>query len=308
MKIISFLLILLMCTTLHAEDVTNKQEYCNLQHSTNFKLFDREASFYAKNCLLGGEDEYLKNYIVFDKKEHHIGTVSNKLGSDAKIEAISLYNNFKNPIIIIISSKTLCCHPQPSGKYYIIKLYEILEKDQKISFKDITSILRENSEGFDGISDGKVNYKLKTISDIRNWLKKNYKSDNINLKNTNSSIYLSDFKINSLIIDNILNLKRKSNLLIHSQKEAFKFFPNLEKITEQSDSKKFIFLNIDNIKYAISINSYDLDNGNVSNEYKLINLNRKDFVENLGYWFNISKDKKLQYKDENGKMKIIKLD
>jgi len=43
-----------------------------------------------------------------------------------------------------------------------------------LQLKNITNILGSNAEGFEGIAEGKVYYKYKTISEIKKWLDKNY--------------------------------------------------------------------------------------------------------------------------------------
>ncbi|ADY83416.1 hypothetical protein BDGL_002830 [Acinetobacter pittii PHEA-2] len=56
---------------------------------------------------------------------------------------------------------------------YQVNLYQISE-NKILNLKNITNILGSNAEGFEGISEGKVYYKYKTISEIKKWLDKNY--------------------------------------------------------------------------------------------------------------------------------------
>ncbi|EMR4044712.1 TPA: hypothetical protein ACN969_002471, partial [Acinetobacter baumannii] len=62
---------------------------------------------------------------------------------------------------------------QIEGKIYQVKLYQISE-NKILNLKNITNILGSNAEGFEGIAEGEVYYKYKTISEIKKWLDKNY--------------------------------------------------------------------------------------------------------------------------------------
>lgn len=75
--------------------------------------------------------------------------------------------------MITINSAYYCCTPQIEGKMYQVNLYQISE-NKILNLKNITNILGNNAEGFEGIAEGKVYYKYKTISEIKKWLDKNY--------------------------------------------------------------------------------------------------------------------------------------
>ena len=62
-----------------------------------------------------------------------------------------------------------------SGTSYDINLYEILNKDGKVTLIDITEKLGKNQSGLDGESDQKMIFKLKDIALIKKWLDENYK-------------------------------------------------------------------------------------------------------------------------------------
>ncbi|MGY6082606.1 hypothetical protein ACWYAF_09320, partial [Acinetobacter baumannii] len=92
-----------------------------------------------------------------------------------KLLAVGIYKSTKRkpPILITINSAYYCCTPQIEGKVYQVKLYQISE-NKILNLKNITNILGSNAEGFEGIAEGKVYYKYKTISEIKKWLDKSY--------------------------------------------------------------------------------------------------------------------------------------
>lgn len=58
------------------------------------------------------------------------------------------------------------------GSSYEVNLYQ-LDKDMKLT--ELTGLLGEDSEGFEGLIEGRVYYKFKDIVSIKKWLDKNYR-------------------------------------------------------------------------------------------------------------------------------------
>lgn len=94
---------------------------------------------------------------------------------------------------------------------------------------------------------------------------------------------------------------------LYHKKSALELVPKL--IVTNEHYKDFIFMNIDGDLYTIASNPIDLDSGSTVNYYDFIRLRGDDFYTvQLGTWFEITKDKKLKYKDiYDNKIKNIPL-
>ncbi|MDO7212448.1 hypothetical protein [Acinetobacter nosocomialis] len=152
------------------------KDQCNIDQQVNLNIFKKnDYKFYNYICE-SSEGLYLKGYLGDKDKKIFVDNYSDFAAKESpKLLAVSIYkpNKRKPPILITINSAYYCCTPQIEGKIYQVKLYQISE-NKILNLKNITNILGSNAEGFEGIAEGKVYYKYKTISEIKKWLDKNY--------------------------------------------------------------------------------------------------------------------------------------
>ncbi|KQE89053.1 hypothetical protein [Acinetobacter lactucae] len=151
-------------------------DQCNIDQQVNLNIFKKnDYKFYNYMCE-SSEGLYLKSYVGDQEKKIFVGDYSDFAAKESpKLLAVSIYksNKRKPPILITINSSYYCCTPQIEGEIYQVNLYQI-SKNKILNLKNITNILGSNAEGFEGITEGKVYYKYKTISEIKKWLDKNY--------------------------------------------------------------------------------------------------------------------------------------
>nr|WP_146105877.1 hypothetical protein [Acinetobacter nosocomialis] len=152
------------------------KDQCNIDQQINLNIFKKnDYKFYNYICE-SSEGLYLKGYLGDKDKKIFVDNYSDFAAKESpRLLAVSIYkpNKRKPPILITINSAYYCCTPQIEGKIYQVKLYQVSE-NKILNLKNITNILGSNAEGFEGIAEGKVYYKYKTISEIKKWLDKNY--------------------------------------------------------------------------------------------------------------------------------------
>ncbi|UGQ26436.1 hypothetical protein [Acinetobacter calcoaceticus] len=152
------------------------KDQCNIEETVNVSIFKKnDYKFYNYMCE-SAEGSSLKGYLGNQEKKTFVGDYSDFAAKESpKLLAVSIYksNKRKPPILIVLNSSYYCCTPQIEGEMYKINLYQIIGNNS-LSLKNITNILGNNSEGFEGIAEGKVYYKYKTISEVKKWLNKNY--------------------------------------------------------------------------------------------------------------------------------------
>jgi len=152
------------------------KDQCNIEETVSLSIFKKnDYKFYNYMCE-SAEGSSLKGYLGNQEKKTFFGDYSDFSAKESpKLLAVSIYksNKRKPPILIVLNSSYYCCTPQIEGEMYKINLYQIIGNNS-LSLKNITNILGNNSEGFEGIAEGKVYYKYKTISEIKKWLDKNY--------------------------------------------------------------------------------------------------------------------------------------
>jgi hypothetical protein len=154
----------------------------------NYKLSlfkTNDALFSASHCItihneeideingIDGIEEIIHNSILVNGKKYELKSFRKENSPSRKInlEAVSVYKNNRNPpLLIILFSEEFCCYPQLDGKDYTIYLYKIYQNKENGELKLIPSdhILGENTSGFNGISDHKIEFKLKNIREIKN--------------------------------------------------------------------------------------------------------------------------------------------
>ncbi|MBK0064229.1 MULTISPECIES: hypothetical protein [unclassified Acinetobacter] len=170
MKKLLIIFLLMYSGILIADDKCEKKETIIL---SVFKKNDYK--FYNYTCE-SGNGKYLKSYIENSKKIKFLSEYSDFAAKEEpQLLAVSVYKSKKNrhPLLITLNSVYYCCSPQMEGAIYKINFYQINSKNQ-VSLKNITNIFGENSEGFEGMAEGKFYYNYKNIASIKKWLDKNY--------------------------------------------------------------------------------------------------------------------------------------
>ena len=112
-------------------------------------------------CFLD-QDVYLKNYIENSSYKKLVNEYSDySAKEEPELLAVSIYKKNKKlkPILITINRSYYCCTPQIEGYMYKVGLYQIANIKKGVNLEDVTNILGEESEGFYGLAEGKVNYK-----------------------------------------------------------------------------------------------------------------------------------------------------
>jgi len=168
-------IVFIISSLIYSQNLFAKDQ-CNIDQQVNLNIFKKnDYKFYNYICE-SSEGLYLKGYLGDKDKKIFVDNYSDFAAKESpRILAVSIYkaNKRKPPILITINSAYYCCTPQIEGKIYQVKLYQISE-NKILNLKNITNILGSNAEGFEGIAEGKVYYKYKTISEIKKWLDKNY--------------------------------------------------------------------------------------------------------------------------------------
>ncbi|MFW6497211.1 hypothetical protein ACOCIL_05430 [Acinetobacter baumannii] len=168
-------IVFIISSLIYSQNLFAKDQ-CNIDQQVNLNIFKKnDYKFYNYICE-SSEGLYLKGYLGDKDKKIFVDNYSDFAAKESpKLLAVSIYkpNKRKPPILITINSAYYCCTPQIEGKIYQVKLYQISE-NKILNLKNITNILGSNAEGFEGIAEGKVYYKYKTISEIKKWLDKNY--------------------------------------------------------------------------------------------------------------------------------------
>ncbi|QXB45091.1 hypothetical protein [Acinetobacter seifertii] len=168
-------IVFIISSLIYSQNLFAKDQ-CNIDQQINLNIFKKnDYKFYNYICE-SSEGLYLKGYLGDKDKKIFVDNYSDFAAKESpKLLAVSIYkpNKRKPPILITINSAYYCCTPQIEGKIYQVKLYQISE-NKILNLKNITNILGSNAEGFEGIAEGKVYYKYKTISEIKKWLDKNY--------------------------------------------------------------------------------------------------------------------------------------
>ncbi|CRX63092.1 hypothetical protein [Acinetobacter baumannii] len=168
-------IVFIISSLIYSQNLFAKDQ-CNIDQQVNLNIFKKnDYKFYNYICE-SSEGLYLKGYLGDKDKKIFVDNYSDFAAKESpKLLAVSIYktNKRKPPILITINSAYYCCTPQIEGKIYQVKLYQISE-NKILNLKNITNILGSNAEGFEGIAEGEVYYKYKTISEIKKWLDKNY--------------------------------------------------------------------------------------------------------------------------------------
>ena len=171
-----FTIILFVISSLIYSQNLFAKDQCDIDQQVKLNIFKKnDYKFYNYICE-SSEDSYLKSYFGDQEKKIFVGDYSDFAAKEnPKLLAVSIYKSTKRkpPILITINSAYYCCTPQIEGEMYQVNLYQISE-NKILNLKNITNILGSNAEGFEGIAEGKVYYKYKTISEIKKWLDKNY--------------------------------------------------------------------------------------------------------------------------------------
>ncbi|WP_228260663.1 hypothetical protein, partial [Acinetobacter baumannii] len=174
-KYFTIIMFFISSLILYSQNLFAKDQ-CKIDQQVKLNIFKKnDYKFYNYICE-SSEDSYLKGYFGDQEKKIFVGDYSDFAAKESpKLLAVGIYKSTKRkpPILITINSAYYCCTPQIEGKVYQVKLYQISE-NKILNLKNITNILGSNAEGFEGIAEGKVYYKYKTISEIKKWLDKNY--------------------------------------------------------------------------------------------------------------------------------------
>ena len=171
------------CIAQEIQSIKNEDKSCDDQ---NYKLSlfkTNDALFSASHCItihheeIDGIEEIIYNSIVVNGKKYELKNFRKENSPSRKInlEAVSVYKDNRHPpLLIILFSEEFCCYPQLDGKDYTIYLYKIYQNKENGELKLILSnhILGENASGFNGISDHKIEFKLKNIREIKKYLNK----------------------------------------------------------------------------------------------------------------------------------------
>lgn len=168
------------CIAQEIQSIKNEDKSCDDQ---NYKLSlfkTNDTLFSASHCItIHNEeiDEIIYNSILVNGKKYELKNFRKENSPSRKInlEAVSVYKDNRHPpLLIILFSEEFCCYPQLDGKDYTIYLYKIYQNKENGELKLIPSnhILGENASGFNGISDHKIEFKLKNIREIKKYLNK----------------------------------------------------------------------------------------------------------------------------------------
>jgi len=151
---------------------------CTQSEIINLRIFEKNNyKLYSYSCNTS-EGIYLKNFLGNSNKRIFLNEFADFAAKESpELLAVSVYKarTPKPPILITIHRAYYCCTPQLEGNIYKVNLYQIIGNKNNFSIRDVTNIFGENSEGFEGQSEGQVFYKYKNIASIKEWLEVNYK-------------------------------------------------------------------------------------------------------------------------------------
>lgn len=166
-----------MCGIFYSVNVF-AEDNCVKNDPTKLSIYSKNDYTFSNYTCSSEKGDYLKNYISNSKNNILVNEYSDFYGKEEpKLLAVSIYRNSlnKKKLLITIQSSYYCCSPQIEGNAYQINLYEVMQKNDVLSLKDVTPILGDKFEGFDGQSEGRVFYEFKDINSIKKWLDTNYK-------------------------------------------------------------------------------------------------------------------------------------
>lgn len=192
----------------------------------------------------------------------------------------------------------------------VYPLYQQVEINKKLKFEYFIDspklCISGDFEAYrDSYSDTKICFKLvgsniekDTITEISNLP---------NVKEILTPVDINDYEICSKTKSEKFCEKYTSHKYnTYTRAKAIKLIPKLKNLDNKYQN--FDFIKGKNNLYAILTDSIGLDNGEILSYYTLVIVNDDLKKITLGDWFKISNDKKLQYKDESGKLKSIQLD
>jgi len=151
------------------------KDQCHIKQVIDLSVFKKNDYKLFNYTCSSEQGETLKNYIGNSKKQVLVNEYFNFAAKESpKLLAVSVYRPKIKKILLLITLHTsyYCCTPQIEGSSYEVNLYQI-EKNMKLT--ELTSLLGDDAEGFEGQVEGRVNYKFKDIASIKRWLDKNYK-------------------------------------------------------------------------------------------------------------------------------------
>lgn len=151
-------------------------------HQTPLSVFAKNDMVFQNNDCRDGVKNYILEYLQRNNDKVFLFKQADDIGYDYDsyhVKAVSIFQpktKSKPPVLIVLHGMENCCYPHPSGTFYNLKLFQIIDNQGKLQTKDITSILGKNNEGFEGQTDQleKSHYSLKKISAIKRWLTKHY--------------------------------------------------------------------------------------------------------------------------------------
>lgn len=165
-----FILIFLFCY----KDAWAKDQ-CHMQQVIDLSIFKKNDYKLFNYTCSSEQGETLKNYMGNSKKKFLVNKYFDFAAKESpKLLAVSIYRpKMKQiPLLITLHTSYYCCTPQIEGSSYEVNLYQI---DKNMKLTELTSLLGEDSVGFEGQVEGRVYYRFKDIASIKRWLDKNYK-------------------------------------------------------------------------------------------------------------------------------------
>lgn len=151
------------------------KEQCHVHEEIALSVFKKNDYKLFNYMCLSEQGETLKNYIGNSKRKVFVNEYFDFAAKEnPKLLAVSVYQPKikKNSLLITLHASYYCCTPQMEGSSYEVNLYQ-LDKNMKLT--ELTGLLGEDSEGFEGLIEGRVYYKFKDIVSIKKWLDKNYR-------------------------------------------------------------------------------------------------------------------------------------
>lgn len=151
------------------------KDQCQIQKVIDLSVFKKKDYELFNYICSSDQSEVLKNYIGNSKKKVFLNEYSDFSTKESpKLLAVSIYQPKmkKNPLLITLHTSYHCCTPQIEGSFYEVNLYQI---DKNMKLTELTSLLGDESEGFEEKAEGQVYYRFKNIYSIKKWLDKNYK-------------------------------------------------------------------------------------------------------------------------------------
>ncbi|NNP70469.1 hypothetical protein [Acinetobacter sp. Ac_5812] len=151
------------------------KDQCHMQEVIDLSVFKKNDYKLFNYTCSSEQGETLKNYIGNSKNKVLVNEYFDSAAREnPKLLAVSVHRPKmeKLPLIITLHTSYYCCTPQIEGNSYEVNLYQI---DKNMKLTELTSLLGDDSEGFEGQVEGRVYYKFKDIASIKKWLDKNYK-------------------------------------------------------------------------------------------------------------------------------------